>query len=84
MRALRHCVILTNNIHADGILIYANPPGAAAVPLAAAWELESFGWLQRGTVQDVMAFMSKVSTIVRMRSEKSAATNTPISSYSRL
>jgi synaptobrevin family protein YKT6 len=45
----------------DGILIYANPPGAPAVPLVAAWDLESFGWLQRGTVQDVMAFMSKVS-----------------------
>lgn len=45
----------------DAILIYANPPGASAVPLVAAWDLDSFSWLQRGTVQDVMAFMSKVS-----------------------
>ncbi|UZJ51490.1 hypothetical protein CBS101457_000810 [Exobasidium rhododendri] len=47
------------SLSSDGILIYANPPGAPAVPLVAAWDLESFGWLQRGTVQDVMAFMSK-------------------------
>lgn len=29
------------------------------MPLIAAWDLASFGFLQRGTVQDVMAFMSK-------------------------
>lgn len=51
----------------DAILIYANPPGAPAVPLVAAWDLDSFGWLQRGTVQDVMAFMSKVSERVDYR-----------------
>jgi len=41
------------------LIIFANPPGAPAVPLVGAWELSSFGFLQRGTVQDVMAFMSK-------------------------
>lgn len=44
-----------------GLLIFANPPGAQAVPLTTAWELGSFGWLQRGTVQDMMGFMAKVS-----------------------
>ncbi|SPO38620.1 probable YKT6 - SNARE protein for Endoplasmic Reticulum-Golgi transport [Pseudozyma flocculosa] len=42
-----------------GLLIFANPPGAPAVPLTTAWELGSFGWLQRGTVQDMMGFMAK-------------------------
>ncbi|KAK0539179.1 palmitoyltransferase, partial [Tilletia horrida] len=42
-----------------GLLIFANPPGASAVPLIGAWELGSFNFLQRGTVQDVITFMSK-------------------------
>lgn len=47
----------------DALLIFANPPGASAVPLAAAWDLDSFSWLQRGSVQDVMGFLAKVSTM---------------------
>lgn len=43
------------------LIIYAVPPGTNAVPLSTAWKLDDFGWLQRGTVQDVMAFMAKVS-----------------------
>lgn len=43
-----------------GLIIYANPPGANAVPLSTSWKLDDFGWLQRGTVQDVMGFMAKV------------------------
>ncbi|KAJ9478275.1 Synaptobrevin-like protein [Pseudozyma hubeiensis] len=42
-----------------GLLILANPPGAGAVPLTTAWELGSFSWLQRGTVQDMMGFMAR-------------------------
>ncbi|KDN44687.1 putative YKT6-snare protein for endoplasmic reticulum-golgi transport [Tilletiaria anomala UBC 951] len=42
-----------------GLLIFANPPGAPAVPLVSAWDLGSFSWMQRGTVQDIMGFMSK-------------------------
>ncbi|CAO1625133.1 unnamed protein product [Parajaminaea phylloscopi] len=41
------------------LIVYAVPPGANAVPLSTAWKLDDFGWLQRGTVQDVMAFMAK-------------------------
>lgn len=44
-------------------MIYATPPGGKAVPLSTAWKLDEFGWLQRGTVQDVMGFMAKVSGI---------------------
>lgn len=44
-------------------MIYAVPPGANAVALSTAWKLDEFNWLQRGTVQDVMNFMSKVSAI---------------------
>lgn len=29
------------------------------MPLTSAWDLTSFSWLQRGTVQDIMAFMAK-------------------------
>jgi synaptobrevin family protein YKT6 len=43
------------------LMIYATPPGGKAVPLSTAWKLDEFGWLQRGTVQDVMGFMAKVS-----------------------
>lgn len=43
------------------LMIYAVPPGANAVALSTAWKLDEFNWLQRGTVQDVMNFMSKVS-----------------------
>ncbi|CAO1615063.1 unnamed protein product [Jaminaea pallidilutea] len=41
------------------LMIYAVPPGANAVALSTAWKLDEFNWLQRGTVQDVMNFMSK-------------------------
>lgn len=41
------------------LMIYATPPGANAVPLSTAWKLDDFGWLQRGNVQDIMAFMAK-------------------------
>ncbi|CAD6957967.1 unnamed protein product [Tilletia controversa] len=41
------------------LLIFANPPGASAVSLVGAWELGSFSFFQRGTIQDVMSFMSK-------------------------
>lgn len=51
-----------------GLLILANPPGAGAVPLTTAWELGSFGWLQRSTVQDMMGFMARVSTITPAQS----------------
>ena len=44
-----------------GLLVLASPPGAGAVPLTTAWELGSFSWLQRGTVQDMMGFMARVS-----------------------
>ncbi|WFD04241.1 palmitoyltransferase [Malassezia obtusa] len=30
-----------------------------AVPLLSAWDLNSFSWIQRSTVQDMMAFMAK-------------------------
>ncbi len=43
-----------------GLLVLASPPGAGAVPLTTAWELGSFSWLQRGTVQDMMGFMARV------------------------
>lgn len=46
-----------------GLLILASPPGAGAVPLTTAWELGSFSWLQRGTVQDMMGFMARVSNL---------------------
>lgn len=46
-----------------GLLVLASPPGAGAIPLTTAWELGSFSWLQRGTVQDMMGFMARVSTI---------------------
>lgn len=56
------CLAADGRLHrTDAIMIYANPPGSPAVPLVTAWDLDSFGWLQRGTVQDVMGFMSKVS-----------------------
>ena len=48
---------LTNKT--DGLLIFANQPGQQAVPLVSAWDLNSFSWMQRGTVQDMMAFMAK-------------------------
>lgn len=48
---------LTNK--AVGLLIFANQPGQQAVPLVSAWDLNSFSWMQRGTVQDMMAFMAK-------------------------
>ncbi|KAL9935242.1 hypothetical protein V8E36_005590 [Tilletia maclaganii] len=54
------------------LIIFANPPGAPAVPLVGAWELSSFGFLQRGTVQDVMAFMSKVSPQLELAATLSA------------
>lgn len=41
------------------MLIFANQPGQQAVPLLSAWDLNSFSWMQRGTVQDMMAFMAK-------------------------
>ncbi|WFD28824.1 palmitoyltransferase [Malassezia nana] len=41
------------------VLIFANQPGQQAVPLLSAWDLNSFSWMQRGTVQDMMAFMAK-------------------------
>ncbi|PWN24441.1 putative YKT6-snare protein for endoplasmic reticulum-golgi transport [Jaminaea rosea] len=41
------------------LLVYSVPPGGNAVPLSTAWKLDDFGWLQRGTVQDVIGFMSK-------------------------
>jgi len=50
-------VWLTNKT--DGLLIFANQPGQQAVPLVSAWDLNSFSWMQRGTVQDMMAFMAK-------------------------
>ncbi|KAK0551676.1 palmitoyltransferase [Tilletia horrida] len=49
----------TSGKSVNGLLIFANPPGASAVPLIGAWELGSFNFLQRGTVQDVIMFMSK-------------------------
>lgn len=45
-----------------GLLVLASPPGAGAVPLTTAWELSSFSWLQRSTVQDMMGFMARVSS----------------------
>lgn len=51
-----------------GLLILASPPGAGAVPLTTAWELGSFSWLQRGTVQDMMGFMARVSTFLALSS----------------
>ncbi|WFD21297.1 palmitoyltransferase [Malassezia caprae] len=44
---------------AVAVLIFANQPGQQAVPLLSAWDLNSFSWMQRGTVQDMMAFMAK-------------------------
>ena len=44
-------------------LIFANAPGQQAVPLVSAWDLNSFSWIQRGTVQDMMAFMAKVRSV---------------------
>lgn len=41
------------------MLLFANQPGQQAVPLLSAWDLSSFSWMQRGTVQDMMAFMAK-------------------------
>ncbi|WFD48803.1 palmitoyltransferase [Malassezia furfur] len=41
------------------VLIFATQPGQPAVPLLSAWDLNSFSWIQRGTVQDMMAFMAK-------------------------
>lgn len=53
-----------------GLLIYATPPGSPAIPLSTAWNLTEFGWLQRGTVQDVMAFMAKVSRRYRYQGKR--------------
>jgi len=44
---------------AVAVLVFAQEPGRPAVPLISAWELNSFSWIQRGTVQDMMAFMAK-------------------------
>lgn len=41
------------------MILFANQPGQQAVPLLSAWDLNSFSWMQRGTVQDMMAFMAK-------------------------
>ncbi|WFD32780.1 hypothetical protein MSPP1_003831 [Malassezia sp. CBS 17886] len=41
------------------VLVFANNPGQPAVPVLSAWDLSSFSWMQRGTVQDMMAFMAK-------------------------
>ena len=56
-----------------GLLILANPPGAGAVPLTTAWELGSFSWLQRGTVQDMMGFMARVSSRLKSMSLRTKA-----------
>lgn len=47
------------------VLIFATQPGQPAVPLLSAWDLNSFSWIQRGTVQDMMAFMAKVRAAPR-------------------
>lgn len=52
------CVCRESN--ADAVLIFATQAGQPAVPLLSAWDLNSFSWIQRGTVQDMMAFMAKV------------------------
>ncbi|PWN52696.1 putative YKT6-snare protein for endoplasmic reticulum-golgi transport [Violaceomyces palustris] len=41
------------------IIVFANVPGAQAVSLVSAWDLSSFSWLQRSTVQEMMNFMAK-------------------------
>lgn len=41
------------------MLVFSNQPGRQAVPLVSAWDLNNFSWIQRGTVQDMMAFMAK-------------------------
>ncbi|WFD37179.1 palmitoyltransferase [Malassezia japonica] len=51
------CVCRESN--ADAVLIFATQAGQPAVPLLSAWDLNSFSWIQRGTVQDMMAFMAK-------------------------
>ncbi|PKI82649.1 Ykt6p [Malassezia vespertilionis] len=41
------------------VVIFASQAGQSAVPLISAWDLNSFSWIQRSTVQDMMAFMGK-------------------------